>query len=344
MLTVPYPTCRNDLQVLPSILKGTPPYQCQPPEDDELGPTPFEKYPGLWKLCKRCWIQDPASRITMGEIGRILCDIRKPPSTRRDPVATSTSTLTAAGTKSHPAPLTSLSGNPLRETTPLNDPEIAAQEARVRIKKRTLGMDDLETISAMDRLAMEYYDLQRFDEAETLLREVIESRKRVQSEYNAETLTSMHQLELTLYCKARYTECEELGVKLIEAKKLVLGEDHQHTIASMYNLGLTYLTVGKLSEAEGMYKTVVEKGIRLYGPDSKDAIMAASRLALVYNRQGRLTEAADWGGDVVERRRRLYGDKDTETRDTMEDLMVTYIKLGRQKEADELENILSQPL
>ncbi|KZT36413.1 kinase-like protein [Sistotremastrum suecicum HHB10207 ss-3] len=350
-LAVPYSSCRTDVNAMAAIMRGRLPYDFTPHPPNNSVPTPFQPYPNLWALCLRCWETNIPQRITVPEIlthESLRTPVRSTtiPITRMERLSSyvpSTSTPNApaparrSATEPNAIPTASTSANNI------DDLEILALEARIRIKKRSLGPEDPETLDQMHDLSCAYHSLGRYEEAERIEMTVLEIRRRVQGDYHPATLISMHHLALQYYSLFKLEQSEKLGLETIEAMKQVFEDENAAMLMSMYNLGLTYQLLGQFPNAEEWFRKSFEGRKRIFGLDDKATLFAAHGLMIALSEGGRLTNAAEVATDLVERRRRTLGDGDLETRKSMEEYMVILIKLGRKAEAAELEDILSTP-
>ncbi len=102
----------------------------------------------------------------------------------------------------------------------------------------------------MANLASIYRNQGRWDEAETLKVQVMETSKSKLGADHPSTLTSMANLASTYRNQGRWDEAETLEVQVMETRKTKLGADHPDTLTSMNNLASTYRNQGRLAEAE----------------------------------------------------------------------------------------------
>ena len=82
------------------------------------------------------------------------------------------------------------------------------------------------------KLAREYYDQQKYAEAELLLRQSAEQQQKVLGAEHVETLRSKYWLAATLYNQQKYAEAEQVLRESAEQREKVLGADHKDTLAS----------------------------------------------------------------------------------------------------------------
>ena len=90
----------------------------------------------------------------------------------------------------------------------------------------------------------------RFDEAEVLFLEVMESTKMVRGPEHPDTLRSMANLESTYRDQGRWKKAEDMEVQVMEMRKRVLGKEHPDTLHSMASLTSTYGNQGRWKRSE----------------------------------------------------------------------------------------------
>jgi tetratricopeptide (TPR) repeat protein len=215
-----------------------------------------------------------------------------------------------------------------------------AEELDVKVfgaRRRVLGEEHPDTITAMANLAETYWNQGRSKEAEELDIKVLEARRRVLGEEHPDTISAMGNLASTYRDQGRSKEAEELDVKVFGARRRVLGEEHPDTISAMSNLAETYWNQGRSKEAEELDIKVLEARRRVLGEEHPDTISAMSNLAATYWKQGRSKEAEVLEVKVLEARRRVLGEEHPDTIRAMGNLASTYRNQGRWKEAEELE-------
>jgi tetratricopeptide (TPR) repeat protein len=176
----------------------------------------------------------------------------------------------------------------------------------------------------------------RYNEAEILFVEVIDTRKSVLGPEHLDTLLSIGNLALTYQSQGRWKEAEELEVQVIEARKRVLGPGHPHTLVSISNLASMYQIQGRWKEAEELEVQVMETRKRVLGPEHPDTLLSISNLASTYQSQGRWKEAEELGVQVMELMKRVLGPEHPDTLLSISNLASMYQSQGRWKEAEEL--------
>ncbi|KAF2633333.1 kinesin light chain, partial [Macroventuria anomochaeta] len=196
--------------------------------------------------------------------------------------------------------------------------------------------NDEERLDLASKCAGTLYSDGRYQEAEELDVEVMQTRRRVLGEEHPETLTSMANLASTYRNQGRWKEAEELGVQVMQTMKRVLGEEHPSTLSSMAHLASTYRNQGQWKEAEELEVQVIETRKRMLGDEHPETLSSMAYLASTYRNQGRRKEAEELGVQVMQTRKRVLGEEHPSTLSSMAHLASTYRNQGRWKEAEEL--------
>jgi hypothetical protein len=143
------------------------------------------------------------------------------------------------------------------------------------------------------KFGMCLYSDRRYNEAETPILRVMETRRRVLGPEHPDTLTSMANLASTYRNQGRWTEAEELDVQVMETTRRVLGPEHPGTLTSMANLASTYRNQERWTEAEELDVQVMETRRRVLGPEHPDTLASMNNLAWTWKSQGRNHEASE---------------------------------------------------
>ena len=176
----------------------------------------------------------------------------------------------------------------------------------------------------------------RYNEAEELEVQVMETRKQVLGPEHPDTLTSMGSLASIYWNQGRWKEAEQLELQVIETQKQVLGPEHPDTLTTISNLASTYWNQGRWKEAEQLGAQVMETQKQVLGPEHPNTLTSMGSLALTYGNQGRWKEAEQLEVQVMETQKQVLGPEHPYTLTTMSNLASTYQNQGRRKEAEEL--------
>ena len=177
----------------------------------------------------------------------------------------------------------------------------------------------------------------RWNEAEELLKLVLDAKRALLGNEHRDTVWVMAQLVYTYNEQGRWKDAEELGLQLIELRRRVLGEEHPDTLNSMSNLMFTYNEQGRWKDAEELGLQAVEARRRVLGEEHPDTLSSMNNLSFAYHKQERWEEAEKLDLQVVEARRRVLGEEHPDTLTSMNNLAQTNHQQGRWKEAEELE-------
>jgi tetratricopeptide (TPR) repeat protein len=197
--------------------------------------------------------------------------------------------------------------------------------------------DDKESLDLALRCATALDLDGRYEEAEELGEQVMQTRKRVLGDEHPDTLTSMANLSSTFRKQGRWKEAEELEVEVMQAMKRVLGDEHSDTLLSIGNLAATYGNQGRWKEAEELEVQVMQTSKRVLGDEHPDTLTSMNNLALTYWNQGRWKEAEELEVQAMQVMKRVFGDEHPITLTSINNLASTYNDQGRWKEAEELE-------
>jgi tetratricopeptide (TPR) repeat protein len=204
-------------------------------------------------------------------------------------------------------------------------------------RMKILGAEDEETLDSTELLAEAYRLEGRWEEAEQLFVQVIETSKTKLGADHPDTLTSMGNLASTYWNQGRWEEAEQLEVQVMETRKTKLGADHPDTLTSMANLASTYRNQGRWEDAEQLEVQVMETSKTKLRADHPDTLTSMGNLALTYMNQGRWEEAEQLFMQVMATRKTKLGADHPNTLTSMGNLASTYRNQGRWKKAEQLE-------
>jgi hypothetical protein len=187
------------------------------------------------------------------------------------------------------------------------------------------------------KCAMTLFSDGRYNEAEELFLQVMETRKRVLGEEHPGTLNSMANLASTFWNQGRWKEAEELEVQIMETSLRVLGDEHPSTLTGMNNLASTYRDQGRWKEAEELEVQVMETRKRMLGEEHPSTLISMANLASTYRIQGQWKEAEELEVQVMETSSRVLGNEHPSTLIYVANLASTYRIQGQWREAEELD-------
>jgi tetratricopeptide (TPR) repeat protein len=131
----------------------------------------------------------------------------------------------------------------------------------------------------------------RWEEAESIFREVMEARQRVLGSDHRDTLATHDDLTWVVAEQGRWEEAESACRELVAVKQRALGTDHPDTFATRHLLARVVEERGKWNVAESACRELVAAKQRALGVDHPDTLATRHLLARMLARQGRLNDA-----------------------------------------------------
>ena len=216
---------------------------------------------------------------------------------------------------------------------------LAAAEklARASVAAATfLSPDDPAAMTARGYLARTLVRRGRSGDAETIYRELLADRLRVQGQDHIDTLGTRHDLAAALGVQGRYGDAEQLYRELLIDDDRLRGPEHRETLAARSSLARMIGLQGRYAEAEELGRQVLEAQRRVLGPDHPDCLASRQNLARMAGMAGRYAEAEQLYRQVLADRRRILGDDHPDTLATRHRLAQIVGQRGRYGEAEEL--------
>lgn len=173
----------------------------------------------------------------------------------------------------------------------------------------------------------------RYNEAEGLLRSVVDIQEAKNGSTDVLTLVAMGHLASTYRKQGRWKEAEHLELQILETSIKELGPEHRNTLDSMHHLTLIYSKQRRWKEAEELEMEVVEISMRVLGEEHPDTLNSLFNLASLYWEQGRLDEAEELEARLLELSRKVIGVDHPDTLMNMHNLAFTWHDMGRHEEA-----------
>ncbi|KAJ5301615.1 hypothetical protein N7508_006478 [Penicillium antarcticum] len=197
--------------------------------------------------------------------------------------------------------------------------EMAAKSRKQMVK--LLGADDETALKSTAMLATAYSLEGRWEEAEKLDVQVMETRTTKLGEDHLDTLTSMDNLALTYWDQGRWDEAEQLQAQVTKTRKTRLGEDHPDTLTSMNNLAMTYWKQARWEGAEQLQVLVMETRKTKLGEDHLDTLTSMDNLAFTWKSSGHNAQALNLLRNCLAKRKQKLGLNHPKTLSTSETLL-----------------------
>lgn len=141
-------------------------------------------------------------------------------------------------------------------------------------------------IAAKERASRVMEDQGQYDQAETLIREVIAFEETHQVANHPNLLAAQDKLAGLLRHQGKLAEAEHLYRAVLAGYRHTLGDDNQATLNVMNNLGLTLENMGLYDEAEPLLRLTVEVSRKKLGDHHATTLAFMNNLAMLYESQG----------------------------------------------------------
>jgi tetratricopeptide (TPR) repeat protein len=191
-----------------------------------------------------------------------------------------------------------------------------------------------EMMAVMGRV---YGSLGLYAQAQPLLAQALDIRRRILGPPHEQTLKSMDDLALNLNRQGRHQDAEKVLRDTIEIRRRVFGARNPETLASMSSLGITLTVQSRYAEAERLQTETLDLQRRVLGPEHPETLRSMTNLANTLGREGREREAEMLRQEVLDLKRRVLGPEHPETLFSMSSLANTLDHEGRYHEAEKLQ-------
>ncbi|MBX3595631.1 tetratricopeptide repeat protein [Sphingomonas sp.] len=194
----------------------------------------------------------------------------------------------------------------------LEDAETVLREARAVLIGDRSWQDHPDISAATYRLALTVYQQARYEEAETLFRDVVAMRERaaprVGNDYGWAIAQGYQGIAMALVQQARLGEAETLTRRAVAILEADADQSHMVELASAYhNLAETIARQGRDEEAEPIFRKAMATGIRAYGTDHPWVAQTATALAQTLRRLDRMDAAEALQRDALRTLERRLG-------------------------------------
>jgi hypothetical protein len=213
----------------------------------------------------------------------------------------------------------------------------AGYERQLEARRRVLGAEHPDTLTAMNNLALTLKSQGDLAGARTLEETALEASRRVLGAEHPDTLTSMNNLASTLQSQGDLAGARQLEETALEARRCLLGAEHPNTLTAMNNLALTLESQGDLASARQLEETALAARRRELGAEHPDTLTAMNNLALMLKSQGDLAGARQLQETALEAYRRVLGAEHPDTLTSMNNLALTLKSQGDLASARQLQ-------
>lgn len=180
-------------------------------------------------------------------------------------------------------------------------------------RKRSLGVDDTETLATMNNLAGALEAQGNRDKARQLQLQAVDLIGKKLGFNHPKTLSIMNNLAVTLANQGEAQKSQELLQKVIEAKRKSLGEDHPDTVRSILNLGQALHQNNDLDGAISCTEQACNAMQRTLGTDHPHTLTAMGNLGMLLHEKGDLSQAIPILALTFHKKQQLLGERHSDT-------------------------------
>ena len=130
-------------------------------------------------------------------------------------------------------------------------------EQALAINVGKFGEDSEQALRSKSSLAVLLFDTREYEQAETLLRGLIETQSRVIGENNPSTIESKANLAALLDKLERYDEEEVLLLDVLERRRKTMGADNPETLRSLREVVKIYADTDRVEKARPLLEELI---------------------------------------------------------------------------------------
>ncbi len=145
-----------------------------------------------------------------------------------------------------------------------------------------VGTEHGDTLRSASNLASTYAKMQQFDQALTLYKQVLRTRKEKLGLEHPDTLMAMSDVGDTYWRMKRFEESIPMFGEMVRLSKRVLGEDHPSTLRGQAELGWNYMDGGQPDKATLILNEAVQKCRKALPPGHPTTLLCMHNLGGVY--------------------------------------------------------------
>jgi len=218
-------------------------------------------------------------------------------------------------------------------------PALAEPDFRAALEiQRARGEAGAEAaVSCMNDLAVTLLDLKRYDEGETLLREVLVYARRPENSDQPILGEAVNNLGSMYLARGDDRSAEPLFREAVEVNRRILGSPHPNLATNLDNLAQALHGLEDPAGAQAAYTEALDIRRKLFGADHPDVATSLHNLAVLYFAQGNQAACEKALRESLDIFRRVYGLAHMDPLTVVDSLVSV---LGGQSRLDEAEQLL----
>ncbi len=205
----------------------------------------------------------------------------------------------------------------------------------LQIRQRLFGVK--QQVSVMNGLAVTFYHLGKYKEAESLFDKILQIDRRELAEWDVSRLPFRQcNLAAVYWRQGRYEEAEQLFIESLKTAKGLEGFGKHWELQYTYHLGNVYIEQGRYGEAETLFVKTLETQRLTRGDEHEHTLSSMYGLARLYTAQDRHEEAESLFIEMLEIGPRRLGEDHPVTLGFKNGFAVLLTKQKRYDEAEPL--------
>jgi tetratricopeptide (TPR) repeat protein len=192
------------------------------------------------------------------------------------------------------------------------------------------------SVGAMDDQAQSLGAQGKYAQAQPLLEQALEIRRRLFTDNHPNTALNYNNLALHLNAQGKYAQAQLIFEKALEINRCLLTDNHPDTGLSFNNLAANLAAQGKYAQAQPLYEKALETWRRLLTDDHPDTAISYGNLASNLKAQGKYAQAQPLAEKALEIHRRLLTDNHPHTAQGYNNLAVNLSYQGKHAHAHPL--------
>ena len=207
------------------------------------------------------------------------------------------------------------------------------QAKALEIRRRELGDQHPDTLTAIAGTGNLHYSQGRLDEAERFYRQALDGRRATLGALHPDTLMSINDFGELLFEQGHRAEAEPYFREALAGRRAVLGNAHLDTLTSINDLGASLTAQGKLAEAEPFYREALDTRRRTLGDAHADTQESLYNMGGLLRALSRFDDALPYYREALDTRRRLLGNEHPMTLLSINSMVLLLRDLARYDEA-----------
>ena len=199
------------------------------------------------------------------------------------------------------------------------------------------SVNEYAFVSTVQRdLAILRHKQARWDEAEALFREAVDTQRRLLGGSHRETLRTRGRLALLYHDQNRFDESDALLSEVLSEQVRQWGNEDSDALETLHNLAILYQSRGQFSKAEELYLQTLSRLHSRFGRKHIAALTVASRLGSLYRAMKRLDEAEEIIADTLDLQQEVLGEEHPDTLVSLAGLAELRHYQGQYEQAEEM--------